>query len=208
MAYSNPDAFELDDIGNCYFAALIYGLRLISEKEEEMGLYPGSSFVDADALADFVSTKGDMLVKHLIMEEEKTKQRLIWTDAEVKKVAQEFRRLYPLADVITKRLPHGSLEAAQLALPSDRRREHFSFTVTNAIKLAIRGLSRPDSCVSRNKTEANIQPIKSDVNGSVPRPDRVADALSVNRIGLGIMELVAKALEDAASQIKKLSGLS
>lgn len=54
---------ELNDIQLCYFAALIDALRLINEKERERpGSFNDKDF-DASAIAEYVRTKGDMIVQ-------------------------------------------------------------------------------------------------------------------------------------------------
>lgn len=51
---------QLTEVGICYFAALIDGLRLIDEKAAEFGV-PVEQ-VDYDALVHYVRVKGDRLV--------------------------------------------------------------------------------------------------------------------------------------------------
>lgn len=52
----------MNEIQLCYFAALCHGLRLINEKEKDLGRDFGTTEVDAGALIHFVKIKGDYLV--------------------------------------------------------------------------------------------------------------------------------------------------
>lgn len=59
--HSPPATFELTDIQLCYFAALVYALRLINEKADELGIEEAPA-IDAEPLVTFVRRKGDRLV--------------------------------------------------------------------------------------------------------------------------------------------------
>lgn len=122
--------FELDPIGECYFAALVYGLSLIAEKEADLGLERGSADLDGAALVDFVRRKGDRLV-HLMSTENRVRGPYIrWTEEEMQAVASELVRQFP---EVSKFGPE-HFQRAQSILPSARRRTNWNYGITTKLR--------------------------------------------------------------------------
>lgn len=147
--------FELDDIGECYFAALIDGLRLINEKEKEKGLAFCSVKADADALVHYVRRKGQILVK--IMQ---TQGHIRWTDEEKQQVADRFKELYP--DAIT--IQDADLALAQEVLPTHRRYGVAAYSV----KVALKTLLGMDPKPGRGRGGGPRRPLKNSKKNSKP----------------------------------------
>lgn len=85
---------ELNEVGLCYFAALIERLRVISEKEEDLGI--PAQRIDCTALIQYVRVKGDRLVAlhYGLRENPDAVKRLkdVWPKAEVIKPIENYRK--------------------------------------------------------------------------------------------------------------------
>ncbi|CAN5459245.1 hypothetical protein BH20VER3_BH20VER3_00570 [soil metagenome] len=175
---------EFDETALCYFAALIEGLRLVIDKERDLGLEPGSVALDSDALVHFVSRKGDRLVQLMSANENGAKGPYIrWTEQEMELVAAELAR-HP-----------GDYERAQEVLPAARRRPTFNPLMKEKLT---RRLPSPSVAVAPVVTSPAAR------NGSAlsPRPsDELTDVLAT-QIAAAVTEMAVKALCAAADKLR------
>jgi hypothetical protein len=186
--------FQLDPIGECYFAALIYGLRIINEKEADRGMVPGSTPLDVDALVHFVRRKGDVLVHHMSLE-----TGVRWTREEVELVATECARLFPGE---TKFTTEHAFQAQQI-LPEDRRKSEKQFFRPLLLKLG--GVQLP----KRRAAGSARLPLVArnghqDISALPPTiglPDSLIDVLS-EQVVAGLLAFNVKVLEAAAERLR------
>lgn len=201
---------EIDDIGMCYFAALINGLRVINEKEADMGLPLGAIEVDGNALADYVAAIGDQQVQYMQTE---TEARIRWTPEERELVADEFKRHFPDAVTVTD----NSFFTAQVVLPPERRYKSLSYSVKKGLMDVLgfkpqgRGVYQRGGVEKATRIKPKQETPKPQSNGAKPpiaepseEGDEFAESLS-KQIARAVLVTCISALRLAANKLSQLN---